>query len=997
MPVDNAKKTIKSTTRQQRTAGGVGGAGGGGTRAVMSAATNSTTTHASGGGHASQGTCVQQRYEIYDPIASGTYGTIHQCAVTNEYARILADCGAERDALRKLCAVKIQRHDPYFWDNFSFLREIDALMRTRRFPGTVDVLDCVLDTERECAFIVMDQYDGTLLQFINQLPFEERARHLPFVCAQLLITMAYLDRQGIAHRDIKPSNVLVQRAPVHGHQFTGDCARFPFCEDDREEDEKDGKSDDENAARYKDCMQLFAPLLTPFNCDKAKTPPQPRNVCPSAVLSPPPTPRRGNNTTRTLVAANPASGMFLSSRATSERQTTSRASSSVAFAASSTVASSSSVVEKTVPEIVLCDEGGVPTPCFAMEVDDNGDIEDVAQEEQPTTTRDDDAEERGDGSGEEEEDESDECWNISEFGGLLTHSNDGRPRSFPGQRVPMFCADRHKTVDGESSAVIAGDLASLNRTPLVVICDFGLAKQLGPMRDTPCLVTLNFRPPEMFVDTNAANSSAAAAATASLTRRKQSGATNSNTANNTIGSNGNNNNGSSNSSRNNGNNSSNSNSSVGTTRYKTNVDVWSLACVLMQYVTGSLLFHGTNEYYVMRSIAEFVGAVPRLWHMIGWLPSEQVSTHARRMQTVKKTILEQNNNTTFSHFDEFCDMLAQMFDPSGETRPSATDLLTHPFVAPYVQRTMRFMCSITQQRHTYGQKTRAESGPGRVMNGNLRGTARWAFQTGVDVSTDRLDVTLGLSHTQALSTQHRELMCDWLWEQNRTLNYDPGTAIASIHNFDRFMSNASTTTLSTLTQSTYVLACIICFYLTIHYYEKYVADLPTLIGACGFSYEARDVKLMIRTVLTALHFQVSTPSHWTLYCRYRATMHMPLSMDNRVALLLYFLLRRTYFATAIPKAVLLSQVVERIRFNRQFEQSFASVRLRPPISLSKYRKSNVERLLHAMQTRSRSSGNGGGGGGGDGSKSNSSNASNNNNSNNKNSNGGGGGGGGKRK
>lgn len=846
---------------------------------------------------------MQQRYEVYDPIASGTYGTIHQCAITSNYAHILQESGADDVALRQYYAVKIQRHDPYFWDNFSFLREIDALMRTRRFPGTVDVLDCVLDTERECAFIVMDHYDGTLLHYINQVPFEERVRHMPFICAQLLVTMAYLDRQGIAHRDIKPSNLLVQRAPVHGHQLS-ECALFADCEYDMfYDDDDDEDAEDEELQRFRDCMRLFTPLISP------KSPVQRRST-----TAPPPPP-----------CAPFSSSSFV--RSSSNTNTT----------ATTTTTTGGGDDGRLTPQIVLCDESGTPTPLFAMDTDEGGgggndDDAVIVMDAQDGYASEisNDATPSPEWLGAQPQhctghrSRQHHTEQAADDLGSILHTNDGRPRSFPGPPSRMASAGRASvrspagarttTTDGESNTLSAGDLASLHRTPLVVVCDFGLAKQLGPSRDTPCLVTLNFRPPEMFVDMGATDNGSSGSSTSSKRRVRCA------------------------------------------PRYRTNVDVWSLACVLMQYVTGTLLFQGTNEYYVMRAVADFIDCVPKAWERIGWKSSGAQSTHEKRVRNIQCHL---GSNVRFADYDAFCDLLAHMFDPSSESRPSATELLTHPYVAPYVQRTMRFMCGVTQQRRTYGEMNGAV-GPGRVLNGHCRGTARWAFQTGVDVSTERLDVSLGLPLTQTLTAQHRELMCDWLWEQNRTLRYDPGTALAAIHNFDRFMSNASTGTASTLTQSTYVLVCIICFYLTIHYYERYVADLPTLIGACGFSYDARHVKRMIRTVLVALHFQVSTPSHWTLYCRYRGTMHMPRAMDGRVAMLLYLLLRRIYFAAAIPKAVLLTQTVERVRFNRHYEQFFSSIRLRPiskrgsssNTSTTSTRWIAVPRRQHSMLTRS---------------------------------------------
>lgn len=900
---------------------------------------------------------MQQRYNVSDPIASGTYGTIHQCTVVEEYARILEDSGADCEAVQQMCAVKIQRHDPYFWDNFSFLREIDALMRTRAFPGTVDVLDCVLDTERECAFIVMDQYDGTLLQFINQVPFDERMRHLPVVCAQLIITMAYLDRQGIAHRDIKPSNVLVQRAPMHGHAFAchgADCGG-PECADTSDEHR-----------RYLDCMRLFAPLLSSTllfegtiagrRSDPAgqhNRVQQTNEVSPDIVLcdesGTPTTAKFCGRINRQSNRSN--DNLWLSGKDCAHvDDILSETGDEMLIDASDLLKDNNSNRDDCADrDCYYDDECDVADAASddSMDSDNNVFSDDSLEDDEIGQNRDSDESDDNeykdnddDNEYEDDEDEVDEERSSSsrrrrrrvrcgrhrrsemlvdcadrrysrDFDkeksiSVSLHASDGRPRSFPGVSfMPQRAHTLHSsangaTTDGEANALLAGDLASLHRAPLAVICDFGLAKQLGPSRDTPCLVTLNFRPPEMFVDASEASPGDKHVEQLLHQRRRQQQQQEQHHRHA----------------------STRNRADASCNQYRTNVDVWSLGCVLLQYVTGSILFHGTNEYSVMKDMVKFLGGVPDAWQKIGWTASEEQCTHAIRL----KNITERLASAQFENKALFCDMLTRMFHPSGVARPSATDLLTHPFVAPYVGRTTRFMCSVTRQRPTFCS---ARSVAGRVRSRPLQETSRWAFQTSVDVSTELLDTRLGLQYTPRLSEQHRELMCDWLWEQNRTLHYNVGTALASIHNFDRFMSMAAKETLRELGQADYVLVGIICFYLTIHYYEQYVVDLPTLIGACGYRYEAHQVRRTIRNVLIALHFQVSTPSHWTLYCRHRSTMHMPHSMDTNVATLLYYLLRTVYFAASIPKAVLLMSVVERVRFNRLFEEQYSSVRLLP--------------------------------------------------------------------
>src|SRR5205823_8914004 len=110
-------------------------------------------------------------------------------------------------------------HDAFFWNNFSFLREMDALMQTRTSNGTVNVQDVVFDDEQHRVYIVMDKYDKTLLQYIHSASFEDRLEQLPFITTQLILALCDLDKKGIGHRDIKPSNILLNLLVPPGSQM----------------------------------------------------------------------------------------------------------------------------------------------------------------------------------------------------------------------------------------------------------------------------------------------------------------------------------------------------------------------------------------------------------------------------------------------------------------------------------------------------------------------------------------------------------------------------------------------------------------------------------------------------------------------------------------------------------------------------------------------------------------------------------------------------------
>jgi len=745
-------------------------------------------------------------YELGDVLGAGTYGTVRLVTLRAEYARhLIAQHGVSRRAVHaeQQYAVKILEHDANFWHSFPFLREMDALMSTRSMAGTVDVHDCVFDDQRGRAYVVMDRYEGTLVQYVRTTPSDERVRHWPIIATQLLLTLAQLHATGIAHRDLKPSNVLVQHTAV-----ARGCPVQPVATSSMAHSASASGSDGGDGA---DSMALVAPWIGRWH---------ERSFGGGASA---PDERYGASTAAAWAAA-----------AAAHRHNAARG-------------ARGGAIESDEPP----HDGGEP---------------------------------------------------------LVATSQDGQ------------LYDAH-----------AGDLALSGAAPLVVLCDFGLAKRLAPQRDTPCLVTLNYRPPEMFFESQF--------------------------------------------------------------DYTTTVDVWSIGCVLFEVLTGSRLFDGKSEARVLHNILQYApeSDIPDEWRRrrdcpfppplrariaarteaqadtrrgggasgggTGSAPRAQVGFRAR----LAACLASPHRQRTVS--EPMCALLEAMLSYDPLRRPSASELLQHPAIAPYVARVRRFVRTVQRQRPTtVAARSATLSGGDRhdvaaahddaiesARALRMLTTLRWAFRGGVDV---RADVACGacvLERAPHIDATWRSCVADWLWTENASRRNHPSPAITALHMLDRYVAHVDVHTAHTrLDQRAYVLTAAACLYVALAYYEPQVVHFDTLVASAERSsgatpaYGRREAHGAIMRVLHTLRFQISAPTPWTLYINHRHTLWSPVRMsrlartttsarvsaalaetprsvdDARVARALYVAMRD---ADALPNGLLVQRVASRACCNRELSVS----------------------------------------------------------------------------
>lgn len=160
------------------------------------------------------------RIDVAHAIGHGAFGKIFPCQITTQFHEYLSSNGIQMplDTTSKLFAVKVQSYDALFQGQLSLLREIDVLMRTKNYPGTVELFDFFLCDETQQAFLILKMASCSLDNYIcDEKDIFKRIEFLPFLNAQMLLHLGYLKHNSIAHRDVKPPNILLQKAP----QFFG--------------------------------------------------------------------------------------------------------------------------------------------------------------------------------------------------------------------------------------------------------------------------------------------------------------------------------------------------------------------------------------------------------------------------------------------------------------------------------------------------------------------------------------------------------------------------------------------------------------------------------------------------------------------------------------------------------------------------------------------------------------------------------------------------------
>ena len=124
---------------------------------------------------------------------------------------------------------------------------------------------------------------------------------------------------------------------------------------------------------------------------------------------------------------------------------------------------------------------------------------------------------------------------------------------------------------------------------------------------------------------------------------------------------------------------------LGETNYSTEVDVWSLGCILLELLTRKTSFNYGDEKLVFLSICDLCGT-----------PNEKSWPHANELKNYKLLIpkVEKKskiNNTTFPNFDDVTlDIIKKMLTLNPEERITLDEILKHPFLTSHEPK----MCKV---------------------------------------------------------------------------------------------------------------------------------------------------------------------------------------------------------------------------------------------------------------------------------------------------------------
>ncbi len=116
---------------------------------------------------------------------------------------------------------------------------------------------------------------------------------------------------------------------------------------------------------------------------------------------------------------------------------------------------------------------------------------------------------------------------------------------------------------------------------------------------------------------------------------------------------------------------------LGTRRYSSAIDVWSVGCIMAQLMTGRALLNGQGEIDQLRKTYDVLGN-PDANGYLSTLPLWSKCCHIKRSAhavSLKEVLLRANVSVT----DELLDLLNRLLDLDPQTRITAQDALDHPW------------------------------------------------------------------------------------------------------------------------------------------------------------------------------------------------------------------------------------------------------------------------------------------------------------------------------
>lgn len=116
---------------------------------------------------------------------------------------------------------------------------------------------------------------------------------------------------------------------------------------------------------------------------------------------------------------------------------------------------------------------------------------------------------------------------------------------------------------------------------------------------------------------------------------------------------------------------------LGTRRYSSAIDVWSVGCIMAQLLTGHALLNGQGEIDQLRKTYDVLGN-PAADSYLATLPLWSKCSHIKRSAhavPLQEVLLRANVSVT----DELLDLLNRLLDLNPETRITAQDALDHPW------------------------------------------------------------------------------------------------------------------------------------------------------------------------------------------------------------------------------------------------------------------------------------------------------------------------------